>query len=84
MQCLVPASHAPKGVYHLCLKHLIKCKHSTNCAAHRCHSAPADTYHGRLNIFFIQKWQEGEDAVQFANRVKSAIAHQGGLVDLQW
>ncbi|XP_061784677.1 glycerol-3-phosphate acyltransferase 3-like isoform X1 [Nerophis lumbriciformis] len=28
--------------------------------------------------------QEGEDAVQFANRVKSAIAHQGGLVDLQW
>uniref|UniRef100_A0A8C7ZYR3 1-acylglycerol-3-phosphate O-acyltransferase 9, like n=1 Tax=Oryzias sinensis TaxID=183150 RepID=A0A8C7ZYR3_9TELE len=23
-------------------------------------------------------------AVQFANRVKSAIAHQGGLVDLQW
>ncbi|XP_068460938.1 glycerol-3-phosphate acyltransferase 3-like isoform X2 [Clinocottus analis] len=26
----------------------------------------------------------GEDAVQFANRVKSAIAHQGGLVDLQW
>ncbi|KAM7017784.1 glycerol-3-phosphate acyltransferase 3-like [Tautogolabrus adspersus] len=28
--------------------------------------------------------QEGEDAVQFANRVKSAIAHRGGLVDLQW
>uniref|UniRef100_A0A673N2U3 Glycerol-3-phosphate acyltransferase 3-like n=1 Tax=Sinocyclocheilus rhinocerous TaxID=307959 RepID=A0A673N2U3_9TELE len=28
--------------------------------------------------------QDGEDAVQFANRVKSAIAHQGGLVDLSW
>lgn len=25
-----------------------------------------------------------EDAVQFANRVKSAIARQGGLVDLLW
>uniref|UniRef100_A0A4W5RR75 Phospholipid/glycerol acyltransferase domain-containing protein n=1 Tax=Hucho hucho TaxID=62062 RepID=A0A4W5RR75_9TELE len=28
--------------------------------------------------------KEGEDAVQFANRVKSAIAHRGGLVDLSW
>ncbi|KAK3524176.1 hypothetical protein QTP70_021874 [Hemibagrus guttatus] len=28
--------------------------------------------------------QEGEDAVHFANRVKSAIALQGGLVDLFW
>lgn len=28
--------------------------------------------------------QEGEDAAQFANRVKSAIAHQGGLLDLPW
>ncbi|XP_062268290.1 glycerol-3-phosphate acyltransferase 4-like [Platichthys flesus] len=28
--------------------------------------------------------QEGEDAVQFANRVKAAIAAQGGLVDLIW
>uniref|UniRef100_A0A8C5C0Z8 1-acylglycerol-3-phosphate O-acyltransferase 9, like n=1 Tax=Gadus morhua TaxID=8049 RepID=A0A8C5C0Z8_GADMO len=28
--------------------------------------------------------QENEDAVRFANRVKSAIAHQGGLLDLQW
>lgn len=28
--------------------------------------------------------QEGEDAVQFANRVKSAIAYQGGLLDLAW
>lgn len=25
-----------------------------------------------------------EDAVQFANRVKSEIANKGGLVDLQW
>lgn len=28
--------------------------------------------------------QGGEDAVQFANRVKAAIATQGGLVDLIW
>lgn len=28
--------------------------------------------------------QPKEDAVQFANRVKSAIARQGGLVDLLW
>ncbi|NXY92130.1 GPAT4 acyltransferase, partial [Alcedo cyanopectus] len=28
--------------------------------------------------------QPEEDAVQFANRVKSAIARQGGLVDLLW
>ncbi|MCJ8746558.1 hypothetical protein PDJAM_G00143340 [Pangasius djambal] len=28
--------------------------------------------------------QEGEDAVQFANRVKALIARQGGLVDLSW
>uniref|UniRef100_A0A8C3LUK8 Glycerol-3-phosphate acyltransferase 4 n=1 Tax=Chrysolophus pictus TaxID=9089 RepID=A0A8C3LUK8_CHRPC len=28
--------------------------------------------------------QSDEDAVQFANRVKSAIARQGGLVDLLW
>ncbi|CAG5124294.1 unnamed protein product [Candidula unifasciata] len=27
---------------------------------------------------------EGEDAVSFANRVKSEIARQGGLVDLDW
>lgn len=37
-----------------------------------------------ISHFIIPKWQEGEDAIQFANRVKSAIAHQGGLVDLQW
>uniref|UniRef100_A0AAY4AS00 Phospholipid/glycerol acyltransferase domain-containing protein n=1 Tax=Denticeps clupeoides TaxID=299321 RepID=A0AAY4AS00_9TELE len=30
------------------------------------------------------KREEGEDAVQFANRVKSAIARKGGLVDLLW
>ncbi|XP_078127817.1 glycerol-3-phosphate acyltransferase 4 isoform X2 [Sander vitreus] len=28
--------------------------------------------------------EEGEDAMQFANRVKAAIAAQGGLVDLIW
>ncbi|XP_032869780.1 glycerol-3-phosphate acyltransferase 4 isoform X2 [Amblyraja radiata] len=28
--------------------------------------------------------EEGEAAVQFANRVKAAIARQGGLVDLLW
>uniref|UniRef100_A0A3Q3EEP8 Glycerol-3-phosphate acyltransferase 4 n=1 Tax=Labrus bergylta TaxID=56723 RepID=A0A3Q3EEP8_9LABR len=28
--------------------------------------------------------EEGEDAAQFANRVKAAIARQGGLVDLLW
>lgn len=28
--------------------------------------------------------EEGEDAVQFANRVKAAIAAQGGLTDLIW
>ncbi|KAM9841677.1 glycerol-3-phosphate acyltransferase 4-like [Aulostomus maculatus] len=28
--------------------------------------------------------EEGEDAVQFANRVKAAVAAQGGLVDLIW
>lgn len=28
--------------------------------------------------------EEGETAVDFANRVKSEIAHQGGLVDLVW
>ncbi|GAB6023164.1 hypothetical protein CHUAL_007987 [Chamberlinius hualienensis] len=28
--------------------------------------------------------QEGEDAVQFANRVKAEIARRGGLVDLTW
>ncbi|XP_061672078.1 glycerol-3-phosphate acyltransferase 3-like [Syngnathoides biaculeatus] len=38
------------------------------------------------NVWYLPAMhqQVGEDAVQFANRVKSAIAHQGGLVDLQW
>lgn len=38
------------------------------------------------NVWYLPAMhqQEGEDAVQFANRVKSAIAHQGGLVDLSW
>lgn len=40
------------------------------------------TYGYVLISMFSQ--QEGEDAVQFANRVKAAIARQGGLVDLLW
>uniref|UniRef100_A0A4W5RV03 Phospholipid/glycerol acyltransferase domain-containing protein n=1 Tax=Hucho hucho TaxID=62062 RepID=A0A4W5RV03_9TELE len=38
------------------------------------------------NVWYLPAMtqQEGEDAVQFANRVKSAIAHRGGLVDLSW
>ena len=28
--------------------------------------------------------QEDEDSVEFASRVKAEIAHQGGLVDLEW
>ena len=38
------------------------------------------------NVWYLPAMhqQEGEDAVQFANRVKAAIATQGGLVDLQW
>ncbi|KAG7278279.1 hypothetical protein CRUP_036356 [Coryphaenoides rupestris] len=37
------------------------------------------------NVWYLPPMhqQEDEDAVQFANRVKSAIAHKGGLVDLQ-
>lgn len=38
-----------------------------------------------LAEYFIHSLlQKDEDAVQFANRVKSAIARQGGLVDLLW
>lgn len=38
------------------------------------------------NVWYLppMSQQEGEDAVQFANRVKSLIARQGGLVDLSW
>ncbi|XP_051537387.1 glycerol-3-phosphate acyltransferase 3-like isoform X2 [Myxocyprinus asiaticus] len=38
------------------------------------------------NVWYLPPMtqQDGEDAVRFANRVKSAIAHQGGLVDLSW
>ncbi|KAL7392607.1 hypothetical protein ABVT39_027100 [Epinephelus coioides] len=38
------------------------------------------------NVWYLPAMhqQKGEDAVQFANRVKSAIARQGGLLDLQW
>ncbi|XP_078101778.1 glycerol-3-phosphate acyltransferase 3-like [Sander vitreus] len=38
-----------------------------------------------VNVWYLPMTrQEGEDAAQFANRVKSAIAHQGGLLDLAW
>ncbi|XP_030625143.1 glycerol-3-phosphate acyltransferase 3 isoform X1 [Chanos chanos] len=38
------------------------------------------------NVWYLPPMtrEEGEDAVHFANRVKSAIARQGGLVDLSW
>lgn len=38
------------------------------------------------NVWYLPPMnrQDGEDAVDFANRVKSAIARQGGLVDLSW
>ncbi|KAI5615226.1 glycerol-3-phosphate acyltransferase 3-like [Silurus asotus] len=38
------------------------------------------------NVWYLPPMtqQEEEDAVQFANRVKSLIARQGGLVDLSW
>uniref|UniRef100_A0A4W3IQJ1 Phospholipid/glycerol acyltransferase domain-containing protein n=1 Tax=Callorhinchus milii TaxID=7868 RepID=A0A4W3IQJ1_CALMI len=38
------------------------------------------------NVWYLPPMtkQEDEDAVQFANRVKAAIAQQGGLVDLSW
>lgn len=45
---------------------------------------------GELTLWPAEYWndlfvvQEGEAAVQFANRVKAAIARQGGLVDLLW
>lgn len=37
-------------------------------------------------LIMLNLWplKEGEDAVQFANRVKSAIARQGGLTELPW
>ncbi|KAM4710495.1 glycerol-3-phosphate acyltransferase 3 [Discoglossus pictus] len=40
----------------------------------------------KCNVWYLPPMtrQEGEDAVQFANRVKSAIAKQGGLVELPW
>ncbi|XP_052412553.1 glycerol-3-phosphate acyltransferase 3-like [Carassius gibelio] len=38
------------------------------------------------NVWYLPPMaqKEGEDAVLFANRVKSTIAQQGGLVDLAW
>ncbi|XP_060928126.1 glycerol-3-phosphate acyltransferase 3 [Limanda limanda] len=39
-----------------------------------------------VNVWYLPPMtiQDGEDAAQFANRVKSAVAHQGGLLDLDW
>ncbi|GAA6229314.1 glycerol-3-phosphate acyltransferase 3 [Lates japonicus] len=39
-----------------------------------------------VNVWYLPPMtiQDGEDAAQFANRVKSAIAEQGGLLDLAW
>ncbi|KAM7368576.1 hypothetical protein PAMP_012903 [Pampus punctatissimus] len=40
-----------------------------------------------VNVWYLPPMtlqQDGEDAAQFANRVKSAIADQGGLLDLAW
>ncbi|XP_011693566.1 PREDICTED: glycerol-3-phosphate acyltransferase 4 isoform X3 [Wasmannia auropunctata] len=38
------------------------------------------------DVWYLPPMQrkEGESAIDFANRVKSVIARQGGLVDLQW
>ncbi|CAH2301649.1 glycerol-3-phosphate acyltransferase 3 [Pelobates cultripes] len=40
----------------------------------------------KCNVWYLPPVtrEEGEDAVHFANRVKSAIAKQGGLVELDW
>lgn len=39
-----------------------------------------------VNVWYLPPMtiQDGEDAAHFANRVKSAIAEQGGLLDLAW
>lgn len=39
-----------------------------------------------VNVWYLPPMtlQDGEDAAQFASRVKSAIADQGGLLDLDW
>ncbi|XP_063745944.1 glycerol-3-phosphate acyltransferase 3 isoform X2 [Eleginops maclovinus] len=39
-----------------------------------------------VNVWYLppMEIQDGEDAAEFANRVKSAIADQGGLLDLAW
>uniref|UniRef100_A0AAX7U209 Phospholipid/glycerol acyltransferase domain-containing protein n=1 Tax=Astatotilapia calliptera TaxID=8154 RepID=A0AAX7U209_ASTCA len=39
-----------------------------------------------VNVWYLPPMtiQDGEDAVQFANRVKSAVACRGGLLDLAW
>ncbi|XP_029920607.1 glycerol-3-phosphate acyltransferase 3 [Myripristis murdjan] len=39
-----------------------------------------------VNVWYLPPMtlEDGEDAAHFANRVKSAIAEQGGLLDLAW
>lgn len=34
--------------------------------------------------WFLLHWQEGETAIEFAQRVKADICRKGGLVDLPW
>lgn len=38
------------------------------------------------NVWYLPPMtrRDGEDAVDFANRVKKEIANKGGLVDLEW
>lgn len=50
-------------------------------STHQPPSAGPGFAHARVPVL---REQEGEDAAQFANRVKSAIARQGGLLDLPW
>lgn len=40
--------------------------------------------HGVSQLTIFLELQEDESAAQFANRVKTEIARQGGLVDLIW
>ena len=37
-----------------------------------------------LNNALTSRFWQGEDAIEFANRVKKEIALKGGLVDLVW
>lgn len=68
LQCLVSASYDQRGRY------------PQNAGLHL---ALCDCEPGLSGLIY-SFLQTDEDAVQFANRVKSAIARQGGLVDLLW